>query len=238
MGHEEWGVTNRPMDSDSVGPKHEGSHVDPLGVLIIAGLHEGFTDVKVFLLDNTISLGIVRRNLDVMDAIFFGKITSHCHERRTIVGNNLSDSTPSTEDVFEYKIAESLLIFLLKGPPFRPRRHGTTSLDEIVKLVYSWHEHGVDVNLPKEGGNVGNSRGQMKMTGLTSLAQMTCGNEPLHIFLQHGPPESLSKIGECGKDSPVANCLMCPRDEGEALVYRNDDLVSALEIATHKHTIH
>jgi len=207
------------MDSDPVGPKHKRSHIDPLGVLVIAGLHEGFTDVEVFLLDNTIFLGIVRRNLDVMHAIFLGQVTSHRHECRTIVGYNFSDSTPSTKDVLEYKIAESLLIFLPKGMPFGPRGHGTTSLDEIAKLVHGQHEHGVDVNLPKEGGDVGNSRGQMKMTGLTSLARMTCGNEPLHIFLQHGPPESLSKIGECGKDSPVANCLMCPRDEGEALVY-------------------
>src|SRR5882672_1106695 len=120
------------MDSDPVGPKHKGSHVDPLGVLIIAGLHEGIMDVEVFPLDNTISLGIVRRNLDVMDAIFLGQITSCSHEHRTIVGNNFSDSTPSTKDVLEYKIAESLLIFLQKGTPFRPRRHDTMSLDEIV----------------------------------------------------------------------------------------------------------
>src|SRR5882672_6290264 len=68
MCHEKRGVTNRLMDSDPVSPKHKRSHVDPLGVLIIAHLHEGFMDVKVFPLDNTISLGIVRRNLDVMDA--------------------------------------------------------------------------------------------------------------------------------------------------------------------------
>src|SRR5882672_8856428 len=183
MCHEKQGVTNRPTDSNPVGPKHERGHVDPLGVLVIAGLHEGFTDVKVFPLDNTISLGIVRRNLDVMDAIFLGQVTSRRHERRTIVGNNFSNSTPSTKDVLEYKIAKSLLIFLLKGTPFRPRGHGTTSLDEIAKLVHGWHEHGVNVNLPKEGGDVWNSRGQMKMMGLPSLAQMTCRNEPLHIFL-------------------------------------------------------
>src|SRR5882672_5746002 len=183
MGHEERGVTNRPMDSDPVGPKHKRSHIDPLGVFIIAGLHEGFTDVEVLLLDNTICLGIVRRNLDVMDAIFLGQVTSCPHKCRTIVGNNFSDSTPSTKDVLKYKIAESLLIFLLKGMPFGPRRHGTTSLDKIAKLVYSWHEHGVNVNLPEEGEDVGNSQGQMNMTGLMSLAWMTCRNEPLHIFL-------------------------------------------------------
>ena len=99
MGHEERGVTNRPTDSNPVGPKHEGGHVDPLGVLVITGLHEGFTDVKVLPLNNTICLGIVRRNLDVMDAIFLGQVTSHRHEHRTIVSNNFSDSTPSTKDV-------------------------------------------------------------------------------------------------------------------------------------------
>src|SRR5882672_2930606 len=151
MCHEERGVTNRPTDSDLVGPKHKRSHIDPLGVLIIAGLHEGFMDVEVFPFNNTISLGIVRRNLDVMDAIFLRQVTSHRHECRTIVGNNFSDSTPSIKDVLEYKIAESLLIFLPKGTPFGPRRHGTTGLDKIAKLVHGRHEHGVDVNLPKIG---------------------------------------------------------------------------------------
>src|SRR5882672_5866599 len=183
MGHEEWGVTNRLTDSDPVSPKHKRSHIDPLGVFVIAGLNEGFMDVEVLPLNNTISLGIVRRNLDVMDAIFLGQVTSRCHECRTIVSNNFSDSTPSTKDVLEYKITKSLLIFLPKGMPFGPRRHGTTSLDEIVELVHGWHEHGVNVNLQKEGGDVGNSRGQMKMMGLPSLARMTCRNEPLHIFL-------------------------------------------------------
>src|SRR5882672_7144296 len=159
MGHEERGVTNRPMDSDPVGPKHKRSHIDPLGVFVIAGLHEGFLDVEVLPLDKTIFLGIVRRNLDVMDAIFLGQVTSRCHKHRTIVGNNFSNSTSSTKDVLEYKITESLLIFLPKGTPFGPRGHGTTGLDKIAKLVQGWHEHGVDVNLPKEGGDVGNSRG-------------------------------------------------------------------------------
>src|SRR5882672_5340970 len=143
MGHEEQGVTNRPTDSDPVGPKHKRSHIDPLGVFIIAGFHEGFMDVEVLPLDNTICLGIVRRNLDVMDAIFLGQVTSHRHECRTIVSNNFSDSTPSTKDVLEYKISESLLIFLPKGMPFGPRRHGTMSLDEIAKLV-----HGVRNRFP------------------------------------------------------------------------------------------
>src|SRR5882672_6824673 len=94
MYHEKWGVTNRLMDSDSVCPKDEGSHVDPLGVLIIAGLHERFTNVEVFLLDNTIILGVIRGDLNVMDAIFFGQITSRSHECGTIVSNNFRNSTP------------------------------------------------------------------------------------------------------------------------------------------------
>ena len=56
MCHEKQRVTNLPMDSDLVSPKHEGGHVDPFGVLIIAGLHEGLTDVEVLPLDNAISL--------------------------------------------------------------------------------------------------------------------------------------------------------------------------------------
>ena len=57
MGHEIWGVTNRQTDSDMVSPKDEGSHVDPFQVFIIAHLHEGFANVEVFALNNSIGLG-------------------------------------------------------------------------------------------------------------------------------------------------------------------------------------
>ena len=58
------------MNSHLVSPEDEGSHVDSFGVFIIASLHEGFTYVEMFPLNNSVGLGVIRGNPDVMDAIF------------------------------------------------------------------------------------------------------------------------------------------------------------------------
>src|SRR5882724_9200588 len=93
-------------------------------MFVIACFHEGFMYVKVFALNNTIGLGVIWRNLDVMDAIFLRQVSSCSHRCRAIVGNNFSHSTPLVEDILEYKVPKSLFIFLPKGAPLGPRRQG------------------------------------------------------------------------------------------------------------------
>src|SRR5882724_3742716 len=129
-----------------------------------------------------------------MDAIFLRQVTHHSHKCGAIISNNLSHSTPSAKDILEYKVSQSLLVFLPKRAPLGPGRQCTVGLNEIAKLVYSQHEHCVDMNLPEKHGNVGNSGQKVKMTGLASLAGMACRNEPLHIIIQHRPPKPFSKI--------------------------------------------
>ena len=58
------------MDSNAVSPKDEGSHIYPFRMIVIAHFHEGLMYVEVFALNNAIGLGVVRGNIDVMDAIF------------------------------------------------------------------------------------------------------------------------------------------------------------------------
>ena len=90
-------------------------------------------------------------------------------------------------------------------------------LDEVPKLVYCWHEHSVYVDLAEKHRDVRDSWRQVKMMGLPSLTRMACRNEPLDIFIPHGPPEMLPKIREGQKDSSMTNCLMHSGDEGETL---------------------
>ena len=71
MGHEEGGVAHWLADGDSVSPKDERSHTDPLQMLIVACLHEGFPNIEVLSFDHAICLGVVWGNLDMMDPIFF-----------------------------------------------------------------------------------------------------------------------------------------------------------------------
>src|SRR5882724_12688138 len=104
-----------------------------------------------------------------MDAIFLGQVTHHSHKCGAIISNNIGHSTPLAKDILKYKVPESLLIFLLKRAPLGPRQQGAVGLNEIAKLVDSWHEHCVDMNLPEECGNVGNSGWKVKMIGLAGL---------------------------------------------------------------------
>ena len=47
-------------------------------------------------------------------------------------------------------------------------------LDKIVKLVDSWHEHHVDVDLTEKCGDVRNSGWKVKMMCLVSLERVAC----------------------------------------------------------------
>jgi len=143
-------------------------------MLIIAHLHEGFTYVKVFAFHNAIGLRVIRGDLDVMDAIFLRQVTHCSHKCGAIISNNLGHSTPSAKDILKYKVPESLLIFLLKRVPLGPGQQGTVGLNKIAKLVDSWHDHCVNMNLPEKCGNVGNSGWKVKMMGLVSLARVAC----------------------------------------------------------------
>ena len=133
----------------------------------------------------------------MMDSIFLGQVSGHSHKCWAIVGNDLGHSghsSPSAEDILEYKIPKHLLVFLQKRVPLGPRRQGAASPDKIVKLIDGWHEHGININLAEKHGNVRNSRWKVKMTGLASLERMACRNKPLHIFIQNGPPKPFLKI--------------------------------------------
>ena len=106
-----------------------------------------------------------------------------------------------------------------------------------MKLVYSRHEHSVDIDLAKEGWNFWDNWGKMKVTELPGLTRMASGDEPLHIFLQHGLPESLPHIGKGHKNSLVPNHLMCLGDDVETFLQLNDDLVTCLYVLVQKVTI-
>ena len=89
-------------------------------MIIVAGLHEGLMEVKVLALHKAISLRVIGGYLDMMNAIFFRKVSSGCHEFRTIVHYDFNDTTPLTKDLQD-KIPKSLLIFLLERSPLWPR---------------------------------------------------------------------------------------------------------------------
>src|SRR5882724_12055643 len=106
-----------------------------------------------------------------------------------------------------------------------------------MKLVHSQHEHSVNMNLEKKGWNFWDDWGKMKVMELPGLTSMPGGDEPLHIILQHGPPELLPQVGKGHKNSLVSDCLMCLGDDVETFLWLNDDLVTCLYVLAQKATI-
>src|SRR5882724_8768253 len=107
----------------------------------------------------------------------------------------------------------------------------------VMKLVHSQYEHCVDMNLAKKGWNFQDDGGKMKVLELLGLTRMAGGDKPLHIFLQHGPPESLLQVGKGHKNSFVPDCLMSLGDDVEMFLWLNDDLVMCLYVPAQKVTI-
>src|SRR6266481_1339800 len=237
MGHEEGGVTSRPADSNLVGPKHDRRHHNPLGMVIFASLHERFTDVEMFPLDQAIRLRIVGGNLDVVNTIFLCQIPCSGNKSRTIIHDNFSHPTPPTKNLLKDKIPKSFLSFPLERPPFRPRRQSTAGLNKVTELINHWHKHSVDVNFLEKRGNVRDDRGNMKASELSGLAGMTGRNKPLDILHQHRPPKMLMKVGEGRKQGFMAHSLMSPREDGKASILGDDDLVPRLDVAAHESAI-
>src|SRR5882724_7343519 len=97
-----------------------------------------------------------------------------------------------------------------------------------MKLVYSWHEHNVDMNLVEKGCNFWDDQGNMKVLELVGLTKMAGGDKPLHFFFQHGPPESLPQVGKGCKNGFVPNHLMSLGNDVEKFFWLNDDLVMCL----------
>ena len=77
----------------------------------------------------------------------------------------------------------------------------------------------------------------MKVLELLGLTRMAGGDEPLHIFFQHGPPESLLQVGKGHKNRLVPDCLMPSRDDVEMVLRLNDELVVCLYVPSQKTTI-
>jgi len=90
-------------------------------MFVTACLHERFAYVKMFVLHNAIGLRVIRGDLDVMDAIFLGQVSSCSHTCGAIVHKNFSHSTPLAKDIFKYKIPKGLVIFFPKREPLGPR---------------------------------------------------------------------------------------------------------------------
>jgi len=66
----------------------------------------------------------------------------------------------------------------------------------------------VNMNLAKKGWNFWDNQGKMKVMELPGLTRMAGGDETLHVFLQHGPPELLLHVKKVAKLALCSTAFM------------------------------
>jgi hypothetical protein len=66
----------------------------PARVIAVTSLEDGVLNCAMLLLNNTICLGVVWRDANVLDAIPIREPIEGCNVRRAIVGDNLSHCSP------------------------------------------------------------------------------------------------------------------------------------------------
>ena len=81
---------------------------------------------------DTVSMRVVPRYLDVVPLFQVGEHFDKC---RPIVSNDLTESTPSAQDVFEDPISDGLRHFCMEGMVFREMRQGVAALYEVLEAA-------------------------------------------------------------------------------------------------------
>ena len=163
-----------------------------------------------------------------MDAILVSEPVEHSDISGAIVSNDFGNSTPAAENVFKDKSADGSACFSSECTSFGPGQEGTAGLDDIAEARSKGHEHGVNINLVKEGSRKVDNRRDVNLGGLMKLAFMTSVNIPFYILLQRRPPEAIKECAVSQVKAFVAQVVVGITNEGEALRRGDIELVSAL----------
>jgi len=118
--HVEGGVASRLASSGAIGPKCKGCNHQPSGFVAFACLDDGFADRTVLSFDDAIGLGVVRRYMDVSDAILVSKPVKCCDVCGAVVSDDLFHCSPPAQNLFEDKGADRVASFCVERVPLRP----------------------------------------------------------------------------------------------------------------------
>jgi len=167
----------------------------------------------VLLLNNTICLGVICQDADVVDAIPVRKPIECCDVSHAIVSDYLANCSPSAEDLLENKGANRASSLCAKCTPLGPGCERATHLNDIPKASSMRHIHGVDVDFVEKRRRRVNSGWEADLGGLADLAQVTCLDVPLDIGLEGWPPEAVEEGAACGVEALVAQLVISVMDK-------------------------
>ena len=84
---------------------------------------------------DTVSMRVVPQYPEMSDVVPFLQVGERFDERRPVVSDDLTKSTPSAQDVFEDPIADGLCGFCAEGTVFREMHQGAVALYEVLEAA-------------------------------------------------------------------------------------------------------
>ena len=103
--------------------------------------------------------------------------------RRRVVGYDLFEGSPSTEDVLEDKVGNRFRVIRSCSSSFGIGRKSTASMVSVAIISRLGHEERVDMSFSEQRGNFRNNRWNVKIFRLSDLAFVTSSNEPADDFV-------------------------------------------------------
>ena len=101
MGNVVRAETCRRVDGYALSPEYRRRNLTPLLGITVGGLDQGFSDIEVSALDNSVGLGVIGRDTDVVDTIAVTEDLKRGNVRSAIVRDNGFYCTVVAENVFE-----------------------------------------------------------------------------------------------------------------------------------------
>ncbi|KAI0065653.1 hypothetical protein BV25DRAFT_1798690, partial [Artomyces pyxidatus] len=114
-------------------------------------------------------------------------------ESGAVVCHDFFNCSPSAQDFFEEKRAESATVLFAQHAPFGPGRKRAAALDNVVKTAGGGHQHRVGVEFAEEGCWDGDNRRDADLRCLAQLTFVTGLDIPLHVVLEGRPPEAVEE---------------------------------------------
>ena len=217
MNHVVGGIASSAPNGDSFSPKDKMENLSPLILSTTAGLHDRFANVKVLRLDNAVRPRVVAGDTNVVNAILFTKDIESSNVGGSVVGNELSESAPTAENILEDEIGDNSGGVRRRSATLRIGSQSTLSMKDVTIRPNSRHKEGVDMSLAEQRGNFGDNRRDVEVFGLANLALMTHPGVPANVVVEVRPPEANEEIPGCGEDTLVSKIVVRVGNESETI---------------------
>ena len=169
----------------------------------------------------------------MLDVVPLLQVGERFDERRPIVGDNLTKSAPSAQDVFEDPISDGLRGLCVEGTVFGEMCQGAMALYKVLEAGRLWEVHGVHVHFGEQRSGSSDYWRNEDVAGLAKLTYVTGSYEPCDVSSKVRPPKAVGDVCSCGEVSMMSGGKNC-----RSFVAVDDDFVTTLQIPSPKTAIY